>query len=274
MLTPGWSMRRLALLCCLLTVAGCAAGRGAGTDEAALQAEIRASDLFLAPAGPGPFPAVLMLHGCGGLGSRDRMWAERLREWGYLTVRVNSLAARGFKSVCGGGALDPAARVPDALAALAHLRTRPDVEPRRIALMGWSHGAMATLVTLGAAPEEPAQGFRAAIAYYPSCRQVRAWRTRTPALMLLGGEDNWTPPEPCQSLAARQQQTGLPVTQVTYPGAQHGFDNPLLGPSPRRVPEALGGRGATMQYHPAAAEDSVRRVREFLAMHLEGRTGQ
>ena len=43
---------------------------------------------------------------------------------------------------------------------------------------------------------------------------------------------------------------------------------PLLGPNPYRIAEALGGRGATTQYDPAAAEDSVRRVHEFLVTHL------
>jgi len=184
-------------------------------------------------------------------------------------LRVNSFTARGgLKRVCGGGILEPAARVPDALAALAHLRTRPDVDPGRIALMGWSHGAMATLMTLGAAPEEPWLGFRAAVAYYPGCRSVQGWRTRTSVLMLLGGADDWTAPGPCQYLATRLRQAGLDVTQVTYPGAHHGFDNPLLGPSPHLIPDALGGRGATTQYDPAGAEDSFRRVREFLAAHL------
>jgi dienelactone hydrolase len=121
---------------------GCA---GIGGDRAgnqdALQAEIRTYDLVLQPAGPGPFPAVIMLHGCGGLGGRDRMWAERLRAWGYVTLRVNSFAARGLKNVCGGGVFGSDARVPDALAALAHVRTRPEVDPKRIALMGCSHGA-------------------------------------------------------------------------------------------------------------------------------------
>jgi hypothetical protein len=46
------------------------------------------------------------------------------------------------------------------------------------------------------------------------------------------------------------------------------FDNPLMGLNPHRIAEALGGRGATTQYDPAAAEDSVRRVREFLVTHL------
>lgn len=88
--------------------------------------------------------------------------------------------------------------------------------------------------------------------------------------MLLGGADDWTAPGPCQSLAGRLHQAGLDVTEVTYPGARHGFDNPLLGPAVRQIPEALGGRGATTQYDPAGAEDSVRRVRAFLARHVGG----
>lgn len=261
-------MRVFSVLCCLvLATSGCAAtGARAGGDE--LQTEIRKSDLIVRSDGPGPFPAVIMLHGCGGLGGRDRMWAQRLREWRYLSLRVNSFAVRGFKQVCGGGKLDMAARVPDALAALAFLRTLPDVDPRRIALMGWSHGGGATLSTLTAAPADPSEGFRAAVAYYPACRHVRGWQTRTPILLLLGGADDWTAAGPCQGLVERERQAGLDVTQVTYPGACHGFDNPLLGPNPHRIAEALGGRGATTQYDPVAAEDSVRRVHEFLVTHL------
>jgi dienelactone hydrolase len=261
-------MHVFVVLCCLvLATSGCApTGMRAGGDE--LQAEIRKSDLIVRPGGPGPFPAVVMLHGCSGLGRRDQVWAERLRGWGYLTLRVNSFAARNFKQVCGGGKLDMAARVPDALAALAFLRTLPEVDPRRVALMGWSHGGGATVSILAAAPEDPSEGFRAAIAYYPACRHVQGWKTRTPTLLLLGADDDWTAPRPCQGLADRQRRAGYDVTEITYPGARHGFDNPLLGPNPHRIPEALGGRGATTQYDPAAAEDSVRRVHEFLATHL------
>lgn len=236
--------------------------------EGALQASIRKDDVILRPDGPGPFPAVILLHGCGGLSGRGTLWAERLRAWGYLSLRVNSLAARGLKRVCGGGSLRPEERIPDVLAALAYLRTRPDVAGRQVALMGWSHGGSATLATLGNAPAEPAEGFRAAIAFYPSCRRIRPWRTKTPTLILIGEADDWTAPGPCLALVDRQRRAGLDVTRVTYPGAYHGFDNPLLGPNRRRVPDALGGRGATIQYDPAAADDSLVRVREFLSKHL------
>ena len=128
------------LLCCALLTMGCA---GLRTGEE-IQAEIRKYDLLLAPDGPGPFPAVHMLHGCGGLGSRDRMWVRRLRGCRYLTLRVNSLTPRGLKQVCGGDSLRPEERVPDVLAAVAFLQSRADVDPMRIALMGWSHGARAT----------------------------------------------------------------------------------------------------------------------------------
>ncbi len=233
-----------------------------------LQSAIRRDDRLLRPSGAGPFPAVIMLHGCGGLDQRDQMWAERLREWGYLTLRVNSFKARALKRVCGGGIFESVERVPDVLVALAHLRTLPDVLGDRIAVMGWSHGAGAALATLTAAPEDPEQGFRAAVVFYPGCRRLRPWSTRTPALLLLGGADDWTAAGPCQALAARQARTGLDVTQVTYPGAYHGFDNPLLGAEKRRAPDALGGRGATLQYNPTAADESLVRVRSFLAQHL------
>jgi len=230
---------------------------------------MRKGDMIVQPDGTGPFPAVILLHGCGGPTSGEKLWAERLRGWGYLVLRVNSFAARGLKRVCGGGILRPEERVPDALGALAYLRTRPDVDPRRIAVMGWSHGGSATLATLNNAPEEPAEGFRAAVAFYPYCRQMRPWRTKTPTLILIGEADDWTPAVPCQALADRQRRAGFDVTQVTYPGAHHVFDNPLLGPDQRRAPDALGGRGATLQYNPAAADDSRVRVRDFLAKHLQ-----
>lgn len=54
----------LAATCLGLLAIGCASTTGERPGgEDALQAEIRKSDLILRPASPGPFPAVIMLHG-------------------------------------------------------------------------------------------------------------------------------------------------------------------------------------------------------------------
>ena len=263
------NMHRVAFMAGLLLLAVYAApGASGGSGPEELQAAIRQSDLLLAPQGTGPFPAAIILHGCGGLGRLYRIWAERLRDWGYLSLRVNSFKARNLKRVCGGGILEPGDRVPDVLAALTYLRTLPEVRSDRIAVMGWSHGASTALLTLTAAPVEPDQGFRAAGAFYPGCRQLKPWSARTPTLLLLGELDDWTAAGPCRALAAKQARAGFDVTEVTYSGAYHNFDNPLLGPEKRRAPDALGGRGATLQYNPTAAKDSLVRVRSFLAQHL------
>ena len=42
------------------------------------------------PAGPGPVPAVVLMHGCGGIGASVRGWERELRGWGYATFVVDS----------------------------------------------------------------------------------------------------------------------------------------------------------------------------------------
>lgn len=259
---------RVLPLVLLLIVVACGRPPVKGNPVDEFQVSLRKHFTLLRPEGTGPFPAVILLHGCSGPTRRDRLWAERAREWGYLTLRVDSLAPRGLRRVCGGGILLPEERVPDVLASLSYVRTRSDVDPKRIAVMGWSHGGSTALMTLSVAPEDPTEGFRAAIAFYPGCRRIPPWRTKTPSLILLGEADDWTAPALCQALAERQQAAGFDVTHVTYAGVHHGFDNPHLGTEKRRVPDARGGRGATIQYNPAAAEDSMARVRDFLTQHL------
>src|SRR6266851_10205629 len=43
---------------------------------------------FFRPAGAGPFAAVVVLHGCDGVGPHYRNWRRRLRDWGYAWRRT------------------------------------------------------------------------------------------------------------------------------------------------------------------------------------------
>src|SRR5258707_3911871 len=79
------------------------------------------------PDGAGPFPAVVYLHGCGGLSKSTRhRIAELMTGWGYVTLAVDSFATRGLKTSCDNY---PASRQGDGLAAFRYLSARPLADP-------------------------------------------------------------------------------------------------------------------------------------------------
>ncbi|WP_096331643.1 dienelactone hydrolase family protein [Nannocystis exedens] len=188
------------------------------------------------PAGPGPFPAVIALHGCGGLfapGSRERLsprhddWAERLVRQGYVVFFPDSFGPRGVRSVC---KIRPrpvtlGRRARDIQGAIAWLARRSFVDPDRLALLGWSHGATSVMNFAGKRSVRDAD-VRLAVAFYPGCQRFfddPKWRPKIPLTILIGADDDWTPAEPCRRLAQRFPRK---ITLVEYPGAVHGFDAP------------------------------------------------
>src|SRR6516165_10681990 len=75
-----------------------------------------------------PYPAVVVLHGCGGISSHPAGIADRIGSWGYVTLAVDSLGSRGsgIASGCSGRSLDQAF---DAYAALHYLSQLDFVDP-------------------------------------------------------------------------------------------------------------------------------------------------
>jgi dienelactone hydrolase len=98
------------------------------------------AELF-APAGAGPFPAVVVLHGCDGVHRHERIWAQQLTAWGYVAIVVDSFRPRGMTTVCNQGMLvAPQLQALDAFNAANYLRTQPIVGGERIGVIGFSHG--------------------------------------------------------------------------------------------------------------------------------------
>lgn len=236
--------------------------------------------LFL-PPGPGPFPAVVALHGCGGLwreqgklSLRHLDWGERLAASGFAVLMPDSYGSRGLGSQCGVKDLTVRAgreRVADAAAARLWLQQRSDIRPDRIALIGWSGGG-ATVLTAIRKDRRPADGmpdFTRAIAFYPGCRlqsESPSFAARMPLLMLVGEADDWTPAAPCGYLAKAAQARGEKVELVVYPGAVHDFDHPRLEMKERdNIAYSASGTGKAMVgTNPAAREDALKRVDAFL----------
>lgn len=252
------------------------------------------------PKGPGPFPAVILAHGCGGVGNAESGWAPVLRKWGYATFILDSFTGRKLTEVCSQSrALMGVQRVPDAYGALRILATHPRIDPRRVALMGFSHGGILTLGASTAWAKETyapsgRPAFRAFVAFYPYCNAVYPERERVSApLRIHTGElDDWCPAASCIRLTKMLSSSGQDVSITVYPGAHHSFDN--IGRTMLYLPNAdnaagcvsktqsiLGPfasssgagscvkKGATIAWSPAATEQARTNVRNQLAELLK-----
>jgi dienelactone hydrolase len=113
---------------------------------------------FRAPVRAGDSaPAMVLLHGCGGLWTRDRRrinprfqeMAARLNTIGIHALALDSLTPRGETELCtqkvGTRAVTQKNRRLDALGALAWLAAQPDVDSRRLGMLGWSNGGSTVL---------------------------------------------------------------------------------------------------------------------------------
>lgn len=211
------------------------------------------------PEGGGPFPAIVYLHGCGGLSrsTRDDV-AKLMTGWGYVALAVDSFTTRGLKDSCDNLM---SAREGDALAALRHLSAQNFVDPQRIAVVGSSQGAIVALQLVSTRPNFFAVPhdlkFKAVVAYYPECSFATEQLT-LPTIILIGELDDWTPARDCERWMARRAGKGAPVKLVVYPGAYHGFDDPNWS-------EGLQAFGHWIKYDADAAQRSVTEMHDFLA---------
>lgn len=240
-----------------------------------------------ANAPPGPAPAVVFLHGCGGLisslshriVSREVDWAKRLNAQGFVVLMVDSFTSRGSGEMCSQSGFKSwlyMKRPADAYGALAFLQAQPFVAKDKIGVIGWSNGGGAVLLALGKHPGKPAAfigpDFRAAIAFYPgSCDPQRLgtdWTVSVPLLILQGEKDVWTPAGPCRALADQAVALGGPVELHVYPGAYHDFDWPNLKRKELTAYTTRKGVVPITGEDPAAHADAIGRVQAFLATHL------
>lgn len=223
---------------------------------------IKLSAQVFKPAGDGPFPAVVAMHGCAGM-YRDGALSSNLVEWtktlaaaGFVTVAVDSLTPRGLKSVCTAkdGELRGPVRAQDAFGAATWLASQPYVAKNKIGLLGWSHGGGATLAA-ATLSTRPAVEFATAVAFYPPCKPYldANAKPKIKLTILHGAADDWTPAAPCEAFAKANT-----IELVSYPGAYHNFDWPKL---PITKLQGVGPAGAaTIGTNEAARKASMEKT--------------
>jgi dienelactone hydrolase len=248
-------------------------------------------------------PAVILMHSIVGLDYAEgslAQWSRVLNEAGIATFAIDGFTPRGAVNLpADGGKVVPITRLPDAYAALRVLAKSPLIDPKRIVVMGFSHGTAATVLSnvarfqklYGSADVQ----FAAHISVYGFC--MTTYRDdedlTKPALLLHGTADDSLPIEQCREYSARMTKAGKNVRLIEYADAHHGFDltrvkalfkNPQgLSLVKCRMVEGDGGvilsketnqpfslndpcitRGTTAHYHEAATKKAHADVLAFL----------
>lgn len=235
------------------------------------------------PAGPGPFPAVVVSHTCGGVQSHVGDWTTALVKAGYVVMVMDSFTQRGIRNSCQGrGGVRPSDGAVDSFRALEHLAAQPYVAKQRIGMVGFSWGAMVGLL---AARKEMAQlmkkdlRYRAIVSLYPHCFLPEAPTPRGKApveflgpdtdrslLVLMGGQDEETPPKFCLPRLEALKAKGAPVDWHVYPNTTHGWD--MRGSDGYNAPTFFGITH-TYRYSSETSEDSRKRALEFFGRELK-----
>lgn len=251
-------------------------------------------------------PAVLLLHGSGGVGVNLQDWEQVFNAMGIATFVLDAFSGRGLVSTSANQAsLGRLAMTYDAYRALEVLEAHARIDPRRIAVMGFSRGGQAALYAALKRFQKmhgPASGrdFAAYVPLYPSCgtafigdEEVSA----SPIRIHHGAADNYVPVAPCRGYVARLKAKGANVSLTEYPGAHHVFDGrsfktPVVAAKSQStrscvLAETKGGvvvnaktgqpftyadpcveLGPTIAYDESAHAQAVKAIREFLSATL------
>jgi dienelactone hydrolase len=173
------------------------------------QIQIRAR--LFHPAGPGPFPGVILLHTCSGFNETGPIafYTSMLVQQGYAVAAADSFTARHVVEDCAIGAVTLLDRARDVFAVVELMATRPDIKASKIGIVGWSHGGRSAVYIARDWPQErplreglAAKGANIAASvglYGENCGDAEKAAVVTPLLSLLGGRDN-TRNDVCQAL--------------------------------------------------------------------------
>lgn len=191
-------------------------------------------------------PAVVILHGSGGVDSRGEYYAQRLNAIGIATLEIDMWEARDVATASDRPPL-PLFTYPDAFAALKFLADLDGIDPDRIGILGFSWGGVVSLAaaeTLYAKRFGGGLRFAAHVAHYPVCYGYNnstsippldppAERgvlfknlTGSPVLIQVGTEDDYdNGADRCNALrdSLTEEHRQL-VEVVAYDGAFHGWD--------------------------------------------------
>lgn len=201
-------------------------------------------------ATPGrPGPGVVVLHAWWGLVKDFRDISDRLAQEGFLTVAPDLFDGRTADSPDDAerlvGDMPLERMVQAARESVLWLANQPSLQPRRLALVGFSLGSWVAL-------EAAAGGLGdAVVTFYGTTNLEADRRIAAPVLGHFAEQDDFEPRAGVTALFRQLEEQGTPAIRTEYPGTVHWFFEP-----------------SRPAYNPTAAEDAWQSTLAFLRQHL------
>lgn len=223
---------------------------------------ITAKGFLAIPEGKGKHPGVLVVHEFWGLNGYARERAKMLAKLGYVALAVDmygdgKVAAhpKDAMSFMNAVIADMPQEKERFLAAMKYLQSQPEVEPSKIAAVGYCFGGGVVLQM--AADDVP--GLLAVASFHGSLgtKFTPGGKVSAKVLVCHGGEDSFATPQIVAEFQKNFKATGADFTFVSYPGAKHAFSNP----DATKLGEQFG---LDIAYDASADKKSWAALQEFL----------
>ncbi len=268
--------------------------------------DVIGGELRIPRPGTDRLPAMVLVHGSGGILGSDLGWSQELNNLGIATFILDGFTGRGIvDTVTDQEQLGRLTMINDAYRALALLAKHRRIDPSRIGIMGGSRGGIvavyASVKRFQRMHGPTGIEFAAYVGFYTPCLITFIDDSEVsdrPIRLFHGSADDYVPVGPCRDYVARLQKAGKNVQLIEYPDAYHMFDSPTFK-APRRLAQAQTRRncryeenpagqiinsqtkkpfnadpscvetGVTLAYNAQAHSEAVKAVKEFLTMTFE-----